>query len=220
MKPRAPNYQKERGERQKHRILALVAAQPMSARELADAVHLTLTGVLIHTKQMMRETPRRLRIAAYRPTAAGKPTPLYGAGSEPDAIYERKRKDKQPDRVEARMAQLVQVLEDGPGTAEQLGMRMNLSTARAREYVRRLRAMGWAHISDWVAPVGRGDLAPCYALGAKKDKPKPRQTRADRYRKERQDPEKYEHILAQRRHLHQRAKLRQKPNGIFGALGI
>lgn len=211
---------KEIGDRQKQKILALVGAQPMSAKDLAGKVHLTLSGVLIHTKQMMAETPRRLRIAGYVLGGPGKPTPLYGPGGEPDAVYEAKRKPKQPDRIETRMGQLVEVLQEGEFTVEQLALRMHLSLSRVREYVRRLRDMRWAYISSWIAPDGRGDLAPAYALGIRADKPKPRKTRAQRYREERADPEKYRRILAQRRHLHQRAKLKQKPNTIFGALGL
>lgn len=211
---------KEIGDRQKQKILAQVATQPMSARDLAAKVHLTVSAVLLHTKQMMSETPRRLRIAEYDATGRGKPAPLYGPGDAPDVAYEAKRKPKQPDRVEARMGKLVETLEQGSYTADQLGILLCLSASRVRKYIRNLRDMRWAYISDWLAPEGRGDLAPVYALGMKADKPKPRQTRADRYRKERADPEKYSRILAQRRHLHQRAKLKQKPNTIFGALGL
>ena len=211
---------KEIGDRQKQKILAQVATQPMSARDLAAKVHLTVSAVLLHTKQMMSETPRRLRIAGYDATGRGKPAPLYGPGDAPDAAYEAKRKPKQPDRVEARMGKLVETLEQGSYTADQLGILLCLSASRVRKYIRNLRDMRWAYISDWLAPEGRGDLAPVYALGMKADKPKPRQTRADRYRKERADPEKYSRILAQRRHLYQRAQLKQRPNTIFGALGL
>jgi len=210
---------KEIGDRQKQKILALVAVSPMSARDLAGKVHLTLGGVLIHTKQMMAETPRRIRIAEYRLQGQGKPAPLYGPGDGPDAVYEARRKPKLPDRVETRMGQLVEVLEQGACTAEQAALKMNLSIARAREYIRRLRAMRWAYIADWIAPEGRGDLAPSYALGIRPDKPKPQQTRADRYRKEKSDPERYRRSLTLRRHQYQIAKLKQKPNTIFGALG-
>lgn len=218
--PRGPEYQKERGERRKQHILELTAERPMSARELAAAVHLTLSAVLLHTKAMMSETPRRMHIAALVPTGTGKPTPLYGPGDHPDAVYEPVRKPKLPDRVETRMGQLVELLEQGSCTAEQVALKMHLSISRAREYVRRLREMRWAYIADWIKPQGRGDLAPSYALGMRPDKPKPRETRAERWRKERGDAEKYRRILAQRRHLEHRAKLRKKPNTIFGALGL
>lgn len=211
---------KEIGDRQKQKILDQVAEKPMSARDLAGKVHLTLAGVLFHTKQMMRETPRRLRIADYEHRGQGKPAPLYGPGDAPDAVYEAKRKPKLPDRVEARMGQLVEALERGSYTADQLGLLLHLSASRVRKYIRDLRDMRWAYISEWLAPEGRGDLAPVYSLGMKVDKPKPRQTRAERYRKEKGDPEKYRRLLAQRRHLYQRAKLKQKPNTIFGALGL
>jgi predicted ArsR family transcriptional regulator len=217
---RGPDYQKDRGERQKQRILELTAAKPMSARDLAGAVYLTVSAVLLHTKAMMRETPRRMHIAALAPTGTGKPTPLYGPGDLPDTIYDPVRKPKLPDRVETRMGQLVELLEQGSCTTEQAAIKMHLSHSRAREYMRRLREMGWAYITDWIKPEGRGDLAPSYALGMRADKPKPRETRAERWRKEKGDAEKYRRILAQRRHLEQRAKLRAKPNTIFGALGL
>lgn len=218
--PRGPEYQKDRGERQKQRILELTAVAPMSARDLAAAVHLTVSAVLLHTKAMMRETPRRMHIAALVPAGKGKPTPMYGPGDLPDAVYEPVRLPSKPDRVETRMGQLVELLEQGSCTAEQAALKMHLSISRAREYVRRLRDMRWAYIADWIKPEGRGDLAPSYALGIRADKPKPRETRAERWRKERGDAEKYRRILAQRRHLHLRAKLKTKPNGIFGALGL
>jgi predicted ArsR family transcriptional regulator len=217
---RGPNYQKERGERQKQRILDLVASEPKTAKQLAEGIHLSLTGVLLHTKVMMRETPRRLHIAGWVPSSGGKPAPLYGLGDVPDAAYDPIRKAKLPDRVDTRAALIRKLLEDAPLTAEQLGNAAHLSPSRTRFYLRRLRDAGEVHIKGWEPPPGRGDLSPVYALGNRTDKKKPRKTRAETYRKEKSDPERLARLQAKRRARHTLEKYRKKPQGIFAALGL
>lgn len=218
--PRDCEYQRSRGERQKGRILAAIAAEPKTVRQLAEAVHLTMSAVLLHTKAMMRETPRRLHIAGYVPNSEGRPAPLYGPGDIPDASYERKRKDKVPDRLEARRAKLIELLRAAPRTAAQLGQLMHLSDSRVRIYIRELREEGGAYIKDWAPPPGRGDLSPVYALGNRPDKVKPRQTRADTYQKEISDPDKHARLLAKQRARYTVKKHTKRPQGVFAALGL
>lgn len=217
---RGPNYQKERGERQKQRILDLVASEPMTAKQLAESIHLSLTAVLLHTKAMMRSAPRRLRIAGYVPSSIGKPAPLYGPGEAPDTAYDPIRKAKLLDRVETKAALIRKHLEEAPRTAEQLGNLAHMSPSRTRFYLRRLRDAGEVYIKSWAPPPGRGDLSPVYAIGSRTDKKKPKKTRAETYAKEKADPERLARIQAKRRARHTLEKYRKNPQGIFAALGL
>lgn len=218
--PRDCNYQRDRGERQKCRILAVVDAEPLTAKEIAEAIHLTLSGALLHIKDLMEESPRRLHVAGHVPNSEGRPAPKYGAGDMSDAVYQPIRKPKLPDRAEVRRTAVLVALKESPLTAEQLGQKLNLSVSRARFYVQELREQGLAYIKSWLPPHGRGDRAPVYALGHKPDAPKRQQTRAETYRKEVSDPDKHERLLAKRRARYNVQKHTRNKQGIFAALGL
>lgn len=215
---RPADYQKYRSDRQIERILAAIADAPMTAKQLADQISVTVSCILIYTKRLMAE-PRQIHIAGHAPSPKGKPSPLYGPGDRPNVEYTPKRKPKQGNRVEMQIDRVTKALAT-PCTADQLGAKIHLTRSRARFYIRELRLAKLAYIASWDAPPGRGDLSPVYALGSKRDKKKPRQTRAERYRIEKADPDKHERSLAKRRARHHSAKAASKPNTWLSALGV
>jgi predicted ArsR family transcriptional regulator len=215
---RPANYQQYRGERQIARILAAVANEPMTARELAAHVNLHVSSVLIYTQRLMAE-PRQLRVAAYAPCSRGKPAPMYGPGDAPDVDYIGTRKPRVGERLEKQRARVLAAMAS-PCTAEQLGVKLSLTVSRARVYIRELRKAKQAYIQSWASPPARGDLAPVYALGSKADKPKPRQSRALRYKLEKADQDRHDRNLAKRRARYDVAKAVARPNTWLSALGV
>lgn len=217
---RPENYQAERGERQRGRIAWALRSAPLTAQQLADQLHLSRDAVLLHLRRMLDAEPRQVHVDGYLPAPRqGKAAPLYGAGPGVDAEYPRYRKPKAEDRVEARIATMVELLAE-PRTSGQLGELMHLSASRVCVYLAGLRAEGRIYIKAWASPPGRGDLSPVYALGKRKDKAKPRQSRAERYKLEIADPERHEDMLARRRTRYSLIKAKSRPNGVFGALGL
>ena len=213
------NYANTRGALREKRILELLAAGPLSARAIAAELHLSLSGTLIYLSRL-RAAPQRVHVAGFDCIGSGRETPLYGLGELPDAVFEAKRKPKQPvKRIDAQRAKTLSALAT-PMTAAQLGVILCISAGATVVYVTELRAQNKAYIKTWKAPGKRGDLAPVYALGNRLDAPKPRQSRADRYQKDKADREKYERLLAKRRMYHRLARARKTPQSIFSALGL
>lgn len=217
---RGPNYQAERGERQRGRISWALRPAPLTAQQLADQLHLSRDAVLLHLRRMLDAEPRQVHVGGYLPAPRqGKAAPLYAAGPGVDVEYPRYRKPKAADRVEGRLAAMVALLAE-PRTSGQLAELMHLSSSRVLFYLSELKAAGRIHIKAWASPPGRGDLSPVYALGKRKDKAKPRQSRAERYKLEISDPERHEDMLARRRTRYSLIKAKSRPNGVFGALGL
>lgn len=198
MTARGPDYQKERGERQINRLLFACSIAPQSAKAIAAALNIDLSGISTYTAKLMA-SPRRLYIADYQRSVRGRPAPLYMAGDLPDAEFVRSRKTRLTvDRVTKRIEMIVAALTT-PMTGKQLAKQVHLSTPRAVFYLSMLRAEKKVYIAGWEHPGGRGDLAPIYALGNRRDAKKPVQTRKARYKAEMKDEARRERIQALRK---------------------
>lgn len=86
MKPRGPNYQKERGERQERRILAALAVRPMTTSELQEKLSLSRPSIGNYIRRLMA-APRQVRISGYapRPEQGGKRAAYFAIGAGRDA---------------------------------------------------------------------------------------------------------------------------------------
>lgn len=204
------------------RILDILASEPMTLRQLADKLGLSLDSLYIY-RNRLSSAPKRIYVSGYSDTGA-RPAPLYAAGDLPDVEYVPARKPKlAEDRKTKQRNRLLELLKnDGEQTAEQAGIRLSLSTSRARFYINELRtsSLKQAYIKRWQHPGKRGDLAPVYALGNRPDAPKPRTTRAQRYKQEKSDQDKYDHILDQRRTRYALKRASSKPRSWAYALGL
>jgi len=165
---------------------------------------------------------RRIHIKEFIGNPRGRPKTMYAAGPGVDAVYPAKsaRKPRQPDRRTARMESIIDLIAAKAMTAHAIGEAIHMTTSRARAYVSELRKQKRAFIESWQHPGHRGDLAPRYKLGAKPDAPKPRETRAQRYRKEISDPDRHARILAKKRNSDRIARISKTRASPFAALGI
>lgn len=85
MKPRAPDYQKERGLRQERRVLAALKTGPKSTAQLQVELCMSRACVGIYIRRLIA-APRRVRIGAYDSSPkGGQPAPLFVLGSGPHA---------------------------------------------------------------------------------------------------------------------------------------
>ena len=112
MKPRAADYQKERGYRQERRILAALVLGPKSTAQLQAELSMSRATVGIYIRRLVAE-PRRVRIGDYAaPPKGGQPAPLFVLGSgqharKPKAMSRRevfKRLKADTDRHERFLA--------------------------------------------------------------------------------------------------------------------
>lgn len=67
------------------RMRKLMAVKQRSAHELAEALHLEISGIHQYLKHMLAQTLRQIHVAAYKSNRGGRPTPLYALGDKPDA---------------------------------------------------------------------------------------------------------------------------------------
>jgi predicted ArsR family transcriptional regulator len=215
MNPRSAQYQKERGERQMLRILDVVTKSPSTARQLAGRLSISGSAILIYTKRM--RTAHRLHISDHIHSGGGRPAPIYAAGDLPDVEFVPRRKPKVRDRKTVQRERVIKAFHE-PATAEQVASSMNLTASRARFYIKELRDQKKLYIKEWRSPLGRGDLTPVYALGNRPDKPKKRQTRAERYQLELADPDKHSRILAKRRARDWASRAARTPQTPWSAL--
>lgn len=210
---------KARAAQHEARILELLAEQPRTLTQLATATGLSLDSMYLYRNRLVA-APKRIYVCGHEATPA-RPAPIYAVGDQPDVVFVAVKKPKLPeDRKDRARRLLLELLQEDAQTAEQAGIRLNLSTSRARSYISELRKQRKAYIKRWQHPGKRGDLAPVYALGNKKDAPKPRTTRAQQYKKEKSDPDKYDRILAHRRKLYAIQKATSKPQTWLSALGL
>lgn len=218
--PRAPDYQKERGQRQEQRILGSLAESPKTSRQLADLLSVSLSNISIYTRRL--RSAGQVHIAGYESCGIRRPAPQWGVGALPDAEYVPTRCPVPVPTAADRLAQARQLLKAGH-TSTELGKQMSITRGRAQKYIQMLRepdAQGRRNVQiiGWRHPGKRGDLAPIYKVGCGEDTPKPRETRAERYRKEVADPDKRAHLLSKRRAQYRIDKARQAPQPWFAAL--
>lgn len=218
---RAPDYQKERGERQIARILALLAEKPMTALQLADALGLTKSAVHIYLRRLQSD-PRRVRVCDYLRNG-GRPFSIYGLGSEPDAELIRAKLIKKPKIANdgrVQREQILVALKGDPATVAQIAARLSVSIAYVRKYLDQLHAEGKTYVLRWAHPDGRGSLSRIWAAGTGKDAPYPEYDRAAYHRRIQKDPERAEALRRQRRIARYLRKVKSRKHGPFAALGL
>lgn len=214
--PRDISYQKERGERQENRILEALAVQPMTTSQLSTALHLSVPRVNTYIPRLRAAS----KVYTFDFVVSGSfHVPVHALGNKPDASRVRVKDIPKPPRVEAQTIRVRDFLKTAH-SAEQVALHLGVTVSRARVYIRKLRKLGEVYIKEWLNMHGQGDLTPFYELGNRPDAPKPKRTRADRYRKEQADAEKYERVLAKRRARYHVAKAKSRQNTWAGALGI
>lgn len=209
------------GEAQEERILAAVADEALSMAEIARELDMHMESVRVYIHRLRSGCIKHLHIACYEPNLSGRPTPYFRYGNKPDAVFQVKtvRKPKQPDRVAAKLQQAELLLAE-PMTSGELGIALNIGVSRARMYIKELREDGKVFIKGWRHPGGRGDLAPLYMAGKRKDAIKPQESRSARYKKEISDPDRHERILAKKRAEYRAEAAASTPGNWLSALGL
>lgn len=196
------NTRREHGLEQMNRMEAIIAIEPMSAEQLADAMGCTRSNIVIYLRRLRESTPPRAHIFDYAPPVehGGRPRPIYAAGDAPDEEFIAKRKPKQECRATRARALILSKLVT-PMTSAELSSMIHLSKSRTLKYLKELREgeTRQVYICSWSTADARGDIAPLYKLGNLPDKKKPRQTRAERYKKERANGVQHALSLARRR---------------------
>lgn len=219
---RGADYQKDRRERQEQKILAFIAEQPLTAKQLAEKLHITRDGVNIHLKRMKEEVPRRLYIADYEySVVGGKPGPLYAAGDKEDAVYVKSRAPKcdRKNQTAKIRQQIIDRLTYCPMTIQALALMLNLSHTWTRNYTDQLRAEKKIYVLRWERNPGTHP-SPVLALGDAKDAKIKKRTPRQQYREAMRDPDKKKLYKDRSKIRYLIESKRKKPNTIFGALGL
>lgn len=220
MKKNVANHvNKNHGFAQMAAMVTMLTESAMTVNQLADKMECSTANVYLYLERLRAD--KRVFIESHiARTDGGRPAPLFRAGDKPDAEYIRKTKprNKVPvDRLAVGIERVRAALSE-PRTAEEAGQLAFMTAGRARHYIGLLRAADGCFIKDWRHPGKRGDLAPVYALGRGKDKPKPRQSRADRWKREKGDVHKIDRRNAKRRAAYAASKATAKPNTWLSAL--
>lgn len=213
-----------RSERQRARILAAIAVEPLTAQQLADRLHLSRDGVNLHLAKMKAMKPRLIHVSGhvYNPLG-GRPAPQYSPGDKLDANYTSSRAPTRHNRVSEQLALAKKELGANPMTAANLGLKLGIRASRARFYIAKLRATKQAYIKDWI-PMAAGS-APIYAVGDKPDAPRRQITGQEAWAKKKARRKKddaaqaqYDKELARRRLDYRIERCKSKPNSWLGAL--
>ena len=147
----------------------------MTAQQLADKLHLTRDGINLHLKAMKEATPRLIHVAAWGYNAkGGRPAPHYRPGDQADAAYMPSRAPTRHLRIDENKARILHLIESKKMTIRQLSAALNLSHQWTRHLIAELRQDGRAHIGGWQRQ--EAGIAPLYAVGGKRDVPKPKHT--------------------------------------------
>lgn len=223
-KPRKLNSNDPRGARQRNRILAAIATEPLTAQQLADKLHLSRDGINIHLKLMKNASPRMVHVSGWlQCPKGGRPAPQYRPGDKPDAAYVTTRTPTRHLKIGQNFAIIKRELRCKSMTTAQLGEVLGITSNWARHFVAQLRAEKKVYIAGWKhLPAG---IAPLYTLGNREDVPKPPCDKASAYQrlkeKRKSDPaaqERYERDLKRRRIQSRIVKLRNNPQTWFGVL--
>jgi hypothetical protein len=222
MNQRGGDYQKERGERQRQKIVFAVGDGMLSAEEIASIVCLTRSAVLLHI-QRMREA-KQVRIAGYREQSRSREIPLYGLGAAPDAVYVRLR--DRGDVFARRKAMFQAILEKlgecnqrgHSATAPELAILLGVANPTMRKYLPLMREANLIYRSGWVKRTGGGQGVAVWSVGDKPDVPESStllERRGSPLSQEQRD------LVRRRRDAWENVRrIRKAPQGIFAALGI
>lgn len=207
---------------QEAKIVRILFGVQLGHREVAAAMGLSRSGAQKYMNRMHEE--RMIHISGYcNPVTGGFPRPLFSAGRKPDAVYEPdrikkpKRSVKQSDVTRAR----VLVALSKPASGKEVARAAFVSYEQAMKYIKELLEEKQVYIDGWSKAPGRGPWAAMYARGDKLDVPQPkRETRRERYEKERASEEYVKRFNQRRAHARLIDSLKKTPVSPFAALGV
>lgn len=206
---------------QRGRILAAIAEKSLTAQELADKLHLTRDAINIHLKAMKEASPRQVYVASwvYNPKG-GRPAPQYSAGNWPDAQFVSSRTPTRHLQTAKQKERIMRLLESKKMTILQLSAEMHLSHQWTRHLIAELRQANRVHIGAWQRQLA--GIAPLYAIGDKRDMPKPQHTKTEWQRLKariKADPDAKERYEQSKKRRQLKARIeRMKPVTWFAAL--
>lgn len=167
-------------ENQIRRILDVIKAEPLTAKEISARLYLDAASVYRFISRLTKEQPRRLRVAGWCEASGRSPAARYLAGSGRNVPYIRKRKR---EKVNLRIAEgertraFVLALLAMPQTAKQLSARAGLAPSTVTRVLQEYRQAKRAYISAWIVLAGQRTHIPVYAAGSLPDKPRIRTTK-------------------------------------------
>lgn len=219
-----------RGEAKSRRIIDALRNNPMTTRQIAEALDISESGAALQLRKL-RDNPRRVHISGYylSPGTQGQPAPIYSVGNRPHAEYTRINIPGRKTTSAERRQQIIDLLTERPRTMAELSEAIHIVREAVGRHMRMLRKPGskqvyirrWQHPSKIAAPGVGGDWAPVYAAGDKPDKKKPRaETPSERHQRLSKDDAYKAERRKKRRAHYAIEKTRKKPNSIFAALGI
>lgn len=220
MKKNVANHvNKNHGLAQMDAMVAMLTESALTTSQLAERMECSTANVYLYLERLRADA--RVFIESHiAPFDGGRPSPRFRAGNQPDAEYVRKSKprNKVPvDRIAIGIERVRAALAE-PRTAEEASHLSFMTAGRVRHYIGLLRAAEGCFIKDWRHPGKRGDLAPVYALGKGRDKKKPRQTRAARWKREKANVHAIDERNAKRRAAYAVAKHTKQPTTWLSAL--
>lgn len=220
---------KQRGRQMVQRILTSLANEPQTVAELSARFNTTVSNMSLYIKRLRDAVPRQVYISSFNSNTgkyAGRPAPVYAAGSKPNAEFVPLRRPTPKKSVAERCEQVLAHLLQSPLSSVELAAKMFVVRDTALSYLTKLRREGKIHITRWAHPSkfkeGRGgSYTPIYAIGSKADKPRPKkESSAARNARKRKEPgyaESERKRAAKRRAI---IKFSKKPQSIFAALGL
>lgn len=168
-----PVFQKERGERQEARILAALAEGPMTMRQLAERLSLSVDTIIIYIKRL-RAAPKRIYACGFSPNGYAKPSQIFALGDLPCVVFGQ--------NIGERHRILLLHWLKTPRTGAELELLMGLSRVSVMNYLTDLRGakpIKLVYIKEHRQVAGQGAQRPVYALGNKPDAVARRRTSAE-----------------------------------------
>lgn len=226
------NKMQLKSSRREKAILDALRAKPMTTQQIADAIGASNSSVAIYLRRLLESVPAKVYVSRYEPNLgkyAGRPAPIYSAGNKKSVEFVPLSCPVPKISSAERRAKILELLEAQPMTVNQLAVKMFIVRGTVSKHMTALRnaAERQVYIKSWdhpskVAEEGKGgDWAPVYAVGDKKDKPKPKQeTPSQRHKRLSKDQSYVLQRRLKRRLRYNVEKLRGKPQGIFAALGL
>lgn len=219
------NPSEKRGEQQRQKLVKLLQESPKSTKELCKLMNFGRPNLMKHLERLQKEK----RVYVHGHIAQwGRPAAIYAAGNLPDVEYvPQSRPGHRPSKAQ-RIDQILTLLSTRGMSSKQIGAAIFVSPAHVLKFLRVLRdpACRQIHIAKWRHPqesgfTSGGDWTPVYRAGDKPDAPKPRrESSSERHRRLSQNSE-YREARNKERVLRYRVeRTRNKPQGIFAALGL
>lgn len=205
-----PAFQKERGERQEARILAAIAGNDMTMRQLAERLSLSVDTVIIYINRL-RAAPKRVYACGFSPNGYAKPSQIFALGDLPCVVFGQ--------GIGERHRVLLKHWLKTPRTGAELELLMGLSRVSVMNYLADLRdakPVRLVYIKEHRQVSGQGAQRPVYALGNKPDAVARRKTSAEVWAS--MDAEQREFKRRQQRTYEAVCRARKKPQNPFSAL--